>query len=334
MENTSLEFPSWLHRIKVPIPIESLKYINVYMISDSNSFSLIDSGMYNMRSFHELSREIKKNGYKINEMESVIVTHFHVDHITLSPVLYSLGASDFYLGLKDEKVLRRGFDKFITKALKIYINHGMPPSEANEISKFHPAMKLVDVYTNDLQEIPWITMSNDSEIDLYGIKFKIIEVPGHTPGQINLYNKENDIIFTGDHILDPITPQITLTDENTDPLGDYLSSLEKISSLNAKIAFPGHKEPILNPSKRAKEIIKHHEERLNEIMKLISKNSLTAYEIAKKVKWRASYNSWEEYPYPERFFAMGETLAHLKRLEKLNLVEKKETKNVYTWSII
>lgn len=334
MENTSIDLPSWLHRIKLPIPIESLKYINVYMISDSNSFSLIDAGMYNMKTFYELSKEIKKLGYKFNEMESVIVTHFHVDHITLSPVLYSLGASDFYLGLKDEKVVRKGFDKFITKALKIYINHGMPSSEANEISKSHPAMKLIDVYINDLQEIPWITVSNDSEIDLYDLKFKIIEVPGHTPGQINLYNKEYGILFTGDHVLDPITPQITLTDENTDPLSDYLDSLEKIASLNAKIAFPGHKEPILNPSKRANEIIKHHEERLNEILKLISKSPLSAYDIAKKVKWRASYNSWEEYPYPERFFAMGETLAHLKRLENLNMAEKKEVKGIYLWKKI
>ncbi len=334
LENTSVEIPSWIHRVKVPIPIESLKYINVYMITDNTSFSLIDAGMYNMRSFHELSKEIKKLGYKISDMESVIVTHFHVDHITLSPVLYSLGASDFYLGLKDAKVLKKGFDKFINKALKIYVNHGMPPGEANEISKAHPAMRLVDVYTNDLQEIPWITLSSDSEIDIQGLKFKVLEVPGHTPGQINLYNKEEGIIFTGDHIIDPITPQITLTDENTDPLTDYINSLEKIASLNAKLAFSGHREPILNPSKRANEIIKHHEERLNEILKLISKTPLTGYEIAKKVKWRASYNSWEEYPYAERFFAMGETLAHLKRLEVLNKAEKVEMKNIYVWKAI
>jgi len=334
LENTTIGMPSWIYRIKVPIPIESLKYITVYMIKDDNSFSLIDAGMYNMRSFHELSKEVKKLGYKMSDMESVIVTHFHVDHITLSPVLYSLSASDFYLGLKDEKVLKRGFDKFINKALKIYVNHGMPLSEANEISKAHPAMRLVDVYTNDLQEIPWVTLSNDSELDIQGLKFKVLEVPGHTPGQINLYNKEKGIIFTGDHIIDPITPQITLTDENSDPLTDYINSLEKIASLNASIAFPGHREPILNPSKRAAELIKHHEERLNEILKLISKSPMTAYELAKKIKWRTSYNSWEEYPYPERFFAMGETLAHLKRLELLNKAEKVESKNVLVWKAI
>jgi glyoxylase-like metal-dependent hydrolase (beta-lactamase superfamily II) len=328
-----LELPSWLKRVKMPIPIESLKFINVYLIGSENSFSMIDAGMYNIRSFHEFSKGISSLGYKICDLESVIVTHFHVDHITMSPILQSLGASDFYLGLKDARVLSRGFDKFINKAIKLYANHGMPENEANEISKAHPAMRLIDIYS-DLQEIPWITLSNDSEIDVQDKKLKVIEVPGHTPGQINLFDEKDGILFVGDHVLDPITPQITLAEENTDPLGDYIKSLEKISTLNAKIAMPGHREPILNPSKRAKEIIKHHEERLNEILGYIRKKELNGYEIAKMVKWRASYNSWEEYPYSERFFAMGETLAHLKRLELEGKIERKMNKNIVYWKAL
>ena len=327
-----IQVPKWVSRIKVPIPIESLKFVNVYLIREDNTFSLIDAGMYSIRSFHELINRVASIGLRIGDLESIVVTHFHVDHITLSPILYELSGADFYLGLKDESTLRKGFDKFIGKALRLYKRHGVPQGEANEISRYHPAMRIIDVYDNYLREMPWIPLTERSEVELGSKRFKVIHVPGHTPGQINLFYEEEGILFAGDHILDRITPQITLIDEREDPLGDYMNSLEKVSMMNARIALPGHGEPIVNPSKRAKELIEHHKQRLNEILGYVKeRGEATAYELAKVVRWRTNYSSWEEYPYPERFFAIGETLSHLRRLELENKIEKRERAGIVKW---
>ncbi|MFA6186897.1 MAG: MBL fold metallo-hydrolase [Phycisphaerae bacterium] len=45
-----------------------------------------------------------------------------------------------------------------------------------------------------------IIFDKETEFDFDGMKFQIIHTPGHTPGGICLYNKENNILFSGDSL--------------------------------------------------------------------------------------------------------------------------------------
>ena len=80
------------------------------------------------------------------------------------------------------------------------------------------------------------------------------------------------------------------------------------------------------------ELIRHHEERLQEILQVLKREGpMTAYEVAKRVRWRVRYSSWEEYPPAERFFALGETLAHLRRLEVEGHAMRVMRMDAYYW---
>jgi glyoxylase-like metal-dependent hydrolase (beta-lactamase superfamily II) len=195
----------------------------------------------------------------------------------------------------------------------------------------HPALRLEYAYEY-LMKAPIQTLRDGDIITLGNQELTVIETPGHTPGSIVLFDEKSGELFAGDTILPKITPHITLHDPSSNPLGDYLESLKKIKNLNPRIAYPGHRDPIENPSKRALEIIKHHEERLKEIEDLVrTLQPVTGYEVAKRVKWRTRYKVWEEYPPQEKFFAMGEALAHLRFLELSGSLVKELENGVYYW---
>ena len=53
--------------------------------------------------------------------------------------------------------------------------------------------------------------------------------------------------------------------------------------------------------------------------------------MAREVRWRVRYTTWDEYPPAERFFAMGEALAHLRRLEVEGRAERVERGGLTLW---
>ena len=62
------------------------------------------------------------------------------------------------------------------------------------------------------------------KIDDY--EFEVLNLKGHTPGHIGLYDKNHKILFGADTVLDPITPNITFWGfEYPDILGTYFKKL-------------------------------------------------------------------------------------------------------------
>ena len=95
------------------------------------------------------------------------------------------------------------------------------------------------------------------------VGWQIVAAPGHADGQLCLL--KDGILVAADHVLDPISPTVGLWPASrSDPLGDYLESLDRTIALDAEIALPGHGEVIENPSARALELKEHHRVRLEE----------------------------------------------------------------------
>ncbi len=322
-----------IHRIPVWIPIRSLAYINVYAIQSDRSLWLIDSGMLSSKSILSLTRGIKKLGRRICDIDNIIITHFHVDHSTMSVFLEEAANPKIFIGRRDLEIAKGRVDEFVDAALSLFLEHGMPRDEAKKIKENHPAIRLLEAY-KDLDKVDISPLDEGDTIKIGDLTFEVLWFPGHTPGHIGLWEKERGILFVGDTMLLEITPHVTIHYWDTDPLGDYMNSLRRIIEIKPKVAYPGHRDIIKDPVKRAKELIQHHENRLNEVVEILKRQGpLTGYEVARRIKWRVRYRSWDEYPYPERFFAMGEALAHLRKLEKEGLIEQRQRENFKVWTI-
>ncbi len=322
-----------INRLKVWLPIRSLAYLNVYLIKENNSSWLIDSGMLSSKSILSLARELRRAGKSLCKIDNIVLTHFHVDHSTMTVLFSETSNPKVFIGKIDLEIAKGKVDEFIDAALSLFLEHGMPKEEAKMIREGHPAIRLLEAY-KDLDNVEMVPLDDGDVINIAGTNFKVIWTPGHTPGHIVLWNEESKIMFVGDTVLLEITPHVTIHYWSTDPLGDYMKSLRKIIELRPKIVYPGHRDIIKDPVKRAKELIEHHENRLHEVIEILRRfGPQTGYEIAKKIKWRVRYRGWDEYPYPERFFAMGEALAHLRKLEVEGLIEQRQRGDFKVWAI-
>jgi len=66
--------------------------------------------------------------------------------------------------------------------------------------------------------------------------FRCVETPVTLPGHLCLFEPEAGIFFSGDHILDSITPNISGGPEN-DPLGDFEASLDKVAAYDIRLVL-------------------------------------------------------------------------------------------------
>jgi glyoxylase-like metal-dependent hydrolase (beta-lactamase superfamily II) len=145
-------------------------------------------------------------------------------------------------------------------------------------------------------------------------------MPGHSTGHICLYEPDHKFLFSGDHILDDITPNITPWPGIADSLGLYLQSLDKVEAMDIDTVLPGHRSVMYNYRQRIKEIRHHHQVRLDEILSILAGHPGNAYQVAGQMKWDLSYESWDEFPGFQKWFATGEAMAHLEHLLHLNKV--------------
>ena len=152
-------------------------------------------------------------------------------------------------------------------------------------------------------------------------RLRCIITPGHTPGHVCLYEPEHKFFISGDHILGDISPNITAWPEMEDALGSYLDNLEKVEKMDITLILPGHRSLIYHHRQRIAELRKHHEARLQEVRDILKQGAMSAYQVASFMSWDLDYESWEDFPMFQRWFATGEAVAHLEHLLHLKQVQ-------------
>jgi glyoxylase-like metal-dependent hydrolase (beta-lactamase superfamily II) len=173
-----------------------------------------------------------------------------------------------------------------------------------------------------------IAISDRYEIDLGGIRLETVSTPGHTPGHMCLYIRKDKILFTGDHVLFDITPNITDWPDVNDSLGEYLNSLEKVKQMDVTLALPAHRN---NGDfyARVDELILHHKRRLSEVEHLLNsqRKCSNAYQIASEMTWDVAVN-WNKFPESQKVFAVGEAMSHLDYLEAHGRITSIDSKGI------
>ena len=168
---------------------------------------------------------------------------------------------------------------------------------------------------------------------------EVISTPGHTRGNICLYDGKSNILFSGDHVLPKITPNISLSPfYEGDPLGDYLRALNSLKKLEPMKILPSHEYVFDNLARRIEEIEGHHEERLREVMDILGRwsDSVTGYDVAKELNW--SVGGFTKLTPWQKSAAITETLAHLEYLKRngkvLELLQRAVESEVISYSKI
>jgi glyoxylase-like metal-dependent hydrolase (beta-lactamase superfamily II) len=316
------------YRIEIPLPDSPLKALNSYLIKGEERFLLVDTGMNReeclrpmLASLEELGADLKKTDF--------FITHLHADHLGLVEKLATETSEVFFGNVEARLVtwISKRAEKRFQELFAYYLSNGFPADELKRAVENHPGFRY------SLKSPPDFSVLRDgNNIEVGDYTFRCIETPGHSPGHMCLYEANKRILLSGDHILFDITPNITRWPELENSLNAYLASLEKVYKLDVNIVLPGHRAIMSDHRRRIRELREHHKRRLNEVLSAVGEGDKTAWQIAPKITWELDYTSWHRFPPVQKWFAIGETIAHLKYLEAAGKIEGKErySRTVYS----
>lgn len=295
--------------IKVPLSGNPLKNINCYVIKGKNRNLIIDTAFNTQSCYDSLKLGLNKLNINMKDTD-IFITHQHSDHAGLAASI-ATEQSKIYMSEID----KRGYNNLLKPKYWDLINNEFLAFgfSRQELEKNRDSNPMSTYLSSERKEI--IGVNDGFEIDLGNYKFKCIDTPGHTPGHMCLYDEKSKILFSGDHIIFDITPNITSWLDTYNSLGSYMESLNKIKKLDIKYTFSAHREVAGDCYQRVDEIIIHHQQRLNDVYDIIKEfRNITTYDVASKMKWSIKAKNWTEFPISQKWFAVGEASAHLEYL--------------------
>jgi len=301
-----------IYRIEIPLPRSPLKALNAYLIKGEGHYLLIDTGQNREECKQEMLSSLKKLGVDLARTD-FFITHVHVDHLGLVADLMT-DTSRVYFNQREAQLANT--DKYEREKRwqnlhAFYTSNGFPKAELEEAIKKHP----FHLYGLK-QHIDFVILREGDVLEIGEYSLRCIETPGHSPGHICLYEHNHKMLLSGDHILFDITPNITYMPDVENPLNDYLTSLDKVYKFDVDIVLPGHRKAGISHRKRIEELQAHHRARLNEVLSALENGKKPAFQIAPCVTWDLNCPSWDDFPAAQKWFAVGETIAHLQYLEK------------------
>jgi len=302
-----MEVDPGLYQLKVPMP-GPLEYVLSYLFPSDGGYTLVDPGWPSDEAFDALKAQLDEIGVGFVDIRRLIISHVHHDHYGLAARVKEASGAEVLLHKSDWEAVKPLLDDpeaALREMQRFLAMHGVPQDEMNAVSL--PGEIVRDIIG---RARPDRTLQGGEVIEGEGFRWEVIWTPGHSAGQVCLYERERRLLLSGDHVLPVITPHLSYTGRaGSDPLGDFLRSLEALKPLDVRTVFPAHEFAFDNLRERIEQIELHHLARMREMLDALASGPMTAYEIAHHVTWVTG--DFRDFDFVMQGFAVRETLAHL-----------------------
>ncbi|CAN5847617.1 MBL fold metallo-hydrolase [soil metagenome] len=303
-------------RITTPLPFRP-REVHAYLVkSGERRFFLVDGGVDTADAWAALDTGVREIAGGWAAVAAHVVTHMHIDHLGLAWRVRERCGARLLMGRLDaERAAHADANPEEEAAYRgaLLRESGAPPA-------LLPPVKTRGRPTPPLSRYVPVDLPLDGEADdLPDIAgWRWIWTPGHTAGHVSLFRLADRVLIGGDAVLPRITPTIGVNRQRTDPVGDYLQTLDRLEAVKPVRVLPGHGEPLEEPAARLREL---REATLNEsdlVLGCLSEAPLSAWEVTRCRHIRS------DLPPSVQMLALRETLAHLRHLVGAARVEMLE----------
>lgn len=302
-----------VHRVPLPLPMDALRAVNVYVLESDDGLVLIDGGWALEESRRVLAEALRVLGYRLSDIRQFLVTHLHRDHYTQAVALRDEVGSLVGLGIGEKPSL----DVLQSRGPIAGIEeHGRLLREVGAgalAERFLRAAGQGDPSEHYSPPDIWLTEGTYALAG--GQNLLAVPTPGHTQGHLVFADLESGLLFAGDHVLPHITPSIGFEAlVPAFPLHDYLTSLRAVLELPDLRLLPAHGPATDSSHARARELISHHDNRLDECLTAVRSGASTAVEVAGEIGWTRRRRALDTLDDFNQMLAVVETHAHLQLL--------------------
>lgn len=273
-----------IHTLRIPTPF-AVGRVNTYLIED-DPLTLVDSGPNSGKSLDELEHQLAERGHSIDDIELIVLTHQHIDHIGLVEII--VGHSGAEVAAIDKMVhFIEHFGEDAGKddefASQIMLRNGIPEDVVQALRSVSAAFRSWGASAKITRPL-----RDGARLEFRERTLEVMHRPGHSPSDTVFWDEQRRILFAADHLIKHISSNPLISRplaESPDQgrpkaLVTYLESLSKTRELPAEIVLPGHGDPITDHVALIDERLEFHRRRAEKIYDLIVEQPRSGYELA------------------------------------------------------
>jgi glyoxylase-like metal-dependent hydrolase (beta-lactamase superfamily II) len=295
-----------IHRLSIPTPF-MVGRVNCYLVQD-DPLTLIDCGPNSGKALDELERALGGHGRRIEDLERVVITHQHMDHLGLVDIVArrsgaEVCALDLLAPVIEDFSQHAEADDEMAEALML--RHGIPGDVV-------VALRAVSRMARGWGGATAVAcrLADGGRLEFAGRSFAVLHRPGHSPSDTVFFDELDGTLIGGDHLLERISsnPLISRPLDGSDPgerphaLLTYMASLRRTREMPVRQVLPGHGEPFSGHAELIDERFGMHERRARKIRGLLSE-PMSAHEIAQAL--------WGTVAVTQAYLTLSEVLGHV-----------------------
>ena len=224
-------------RLRLPLPWPGVPHCNAWAVAAGDGVVLFDCGLHEPGSLAHLERALAQCSLKLEHVRLLVCTHAHSDHYGQAADVVDASGCELWMHPNSEhmRAALDDRDALLARRFEVARQSGVPvePLRAwsasardrgNGIARLvEPDRELVDGVTIDTDLGAWV----------------VHETPGHAPSHVCLHQPEHRVLVSGDHLLGRVSLYFDYG-WTPDPVGEFLSSLDRVERLDARLCLAGH----------------------------------------------------------------------------------------------
>ncbi len=293
-----------IHRLQIPTPF-AVGRVNCYLIEDE-PLTLVDTGPNSGKALDELTTQLGARGHSIDDLELVIVTHQHIDHLGLVEIVAEhSGAEVAAIGVAAERLANfdedaEAEDRF---AVELMLRNGIPEevtAALRSVSRSFRGWGSHVAVTRPLDD--------GEEIGFRDRTLRALHRPGHSPSDTVFWDERRRILIAADHLLASISSNPLISrpldgsPQRSQALVTYIESMRRTREMPAEFVLPGHGDPVVDHVALIDERLAKHERRKEKIYNLIVEQPRSGYELAQAI--------WGNVAVTQAFLTLSEVIGH------------------------
>ena len=296
-----------VHVLPVPTPF-AVGRVNCYLIED-DPLTLVDTGPNSGTSLTVLEAALAEHGRRIEDLERIVLTHQHIDHIGLAQIIVDRSGAEVCAlealapWLARYRTEMDADDAFAEELMR---HNGVPRDIAIALravtAQFRAWGSSVEVTR---------TVQDGDTLEFAARSWRVYHRPGHSPSDTVFHDEASGELLAGDHLIKHISSNPLISR----PLGGdasgprpqaliaYLASMRATREMELSVAYSGHGEEIEDHRTLIDDRIAAHERRVRKIAGLLAGGPKSAFEIAQMM--------WGNVAVTQAYLTLSEVLGHV-----------------------
>jgi glyoxylase-like metal-dependent hydrolase (beta-lactamase superfamily II) len=313
----------------LPVPLPHIGSVNAWLVR-GEPLTLIDTGPRSDEALSALERGLAVRGLRLEDIELVIATHHHHDHVGLAATIKRRsgariavvdGAADYGARYIEAVAEDRVF------ARELMRGHGVPDAllgRADELWEY--IASTAEPFEADIR------LRDGDRIRAGGRDLEVIARPGHSSTDTLFVDAKERVAFVGDHLLARISPNTEIYDAagagRSRSRVQYLDGLKRTAAMPVDRILAGHGPTMHSAARVVRRELAQHRLRCERIIRILERGPADAFAIGREL-WRDAVV--REQP----LLIVWEVLGHLDLLLAAGVaVEREDVDRRWRYSLV